>query len=255
MASDKRNLLGTSLVYAGLVTITTGLLALVLSPFGVELGSPAWDVVLLVIGILALVVGFVVPPGVYSSASPCTLLDQFIPNWQFGERHEIEISAPPERIYAAIKAVRPNEIFLFRTLTWLRRGGRRLPRSILNAGDSEPLIDVALQGGFALLGDLPNKEIVLGMAVIAPPGVICDRDQNSFRMAEPGYALAAINFIIMPQGPHWSTVMTETRVHATSRGPRLRFAGYWRVIYPGSALIRRMWLRAVRRRATSPLAP
>ena len=26
---------------------------------------------------------------------------------------------------------------------------------------------------------------------------------------------------------------------------RRRFAGYWRVIYPGSALIRRMWLRAI----------
>ncbi len=28
-----------------------------------------------------------------------------------------------------------------------------------------------------------------------------------------------------------------------------RFAIYWRVIYPGSALIRRMWLDAIRRRA------
>jgi hypothetical protein len=29
---------------------------------------------------------------------------------------------------------------------------------------------------------------------------------------------------------------------------RQRFAAYWRVIYPGSALIRRMWLRAIARR-------
>jgi len=30
---------------------------------------------------------------------------------------------------------------------------------------------------------------------------------------------------------------------------RQRFQLYWRVIYPGSALIRRMWLRAIKQRA------
>ncbi|HYW41393.1 MAG TPA: hypothetical protein VE959_00970 [Bryobacteraceae bacterium] len=35
------------------------------------------------------------------------------------------------------------------------------------------------------------------------------------------------------------------------QGPQLLhgFAAYWRMIYPGSALIRRMWLRAIKRRA------
>ena len=35
----------------------------------------------------------------------------------------------------------------------------------------------------------------------------------------------------------------------TVRAARRRFAAYWRVIYPGSAIIRRMWLRAIERRA------
>jgi hypothetical protein len=42
---------------------------------------------------------------------------------------------------------------------------------------------------------------------------------------------------------------TETRVYATDASSRRRFARYWRVIYPGSSLIRRMWLRAVEKRA------
>ena len=46
----------------------------------------------------------------------------------------------------------------------------------------------------------------------------------------------------------------ETRVFANSPEARGRFARYWRVIYPGSAIIRRMWLRAVRRRAMNPAA-
>ncbi len=43
----------------------------------------------------------------------------------------------------------------------------------------------------------------------------------------------------------------ETRVHATDDPTKRKFAAYWRTIYPGSALIRVMWLRAIRRRAES----
>ncbi len=42
---------------------------------------------------------------------------------------------------------------------------------------------------------------------------------------------------------------TETRVFANSDDARRRFAPYWRVIYPGSAIIRHMWLSAIARRA------
>jgi hypothetical protein len=63
-----------------------------------------------------------------------------------------------------------------------------------------------------------------------------------------------MNFLIAPDGPDGSLVSTETRVFANSAGAKRRFARYWRLIYPGSALIRRMWLRAVEKRATYPAA-
>jgi hypothetical protein len=48
----------------------------------------------------------------------------------------------------------------------------------------------------------------------------------------------------------------ETRVHTTDAAAERRFAVYWRLIYPGSAFIRRMWLEAIRRRAeSSPAMP
>jgi hypothetical protein len=59
-----------------------------------------------------------------------------------------------------------------------------------------------------------------------------------------------MNFLVLPDGKGGSLVSTETRIHASDAAARRRFAAYWRVIYPGSALIRRMWLRAIRRRAT-----
>jgi hypothetical protein len=44
-------------------------------------------------------------------------------------------------------------------------------------------------------------------------------------------------------------ITTETRVAATDDGARRSFKRYWRLIAPGSALIRVVWLRAIRRRA------
>ena len=43
--------------------------------------------------------------------------------------------------------------------------------------------------------------------------------------------------------------MTETRVATSDERSERVFARYWRVIYPGSALIRRNWLRAIKARA------
>lgn len=64
-----------------------------------------------------------------------------------------------------------------------------------------------------------------------------------------GFALAAINFRLEDAGNGETLLTTETRVYATDATARKKFAWYWRVIYPGSALIRVMWLRAIRDRA------
>jgi hypothetical protein len=180
-------------------------------------------------------------------------LDEFVPVWQFSERHTIRIDAPPARVFEAIRHVRANEISLFNTLTWIRRGGRKAPESILNAGDSAPLLDVATRNGFIYLADDPPREVVIGTVVVAPPGGRGTLTPERFKaQLAPGFAMAAMNFLVTPDGPNASKVSTETRVFANSADSRRGFARYWRIIYPGSALIRRMWLRAVKRRAMDP---
>ncbi len=58
-----------------------------------------------------------------------------------------------------------------------------------------------------------------------------------------------MNFLVQDDGAGASIVRTETRVYATDAPSEVQFARYWRVIYPGSALIRRMWLRGIKYRA------
>src|SRR5439155_2417660 len=67
--------------------------------------------------------------------------------------------------------------------------------------------------------------------------------------ARPGFCKAAMNFRLRDEGGGWVRLTTETRVLALDASARRRFAAYWRVISPGSAFIRRMWLDAVKRRA------
>jgi hypothetical protein len=57
-----------------------------------------------------------------------------------------------------------------------------------------------------------------------------------------------MNFAVAPSQAG-SIVTTETRVYANTPGALRRFGVYWRLIHPGSDLIRRMWLRAIAHRA------
>jgi hypothetical protein len=168
-------------------------------------------------------------------------------------RHQ---AAPPETVFNALKQVRANEILFFRTLTWIRRAGQPLPPSILNAGSRESLIDVALNGGFARLAEDAPRELVIGTVVVAPPGTHGALTPEVFQKPlPPGFAVAAMNFLVTADGPGRSLVSTETRVFANSPSARRQFATYWRLIYPGSAIIHRMWLRAVRKRAMAVSNP
>jgi hypothetical protein len=176
----------------------------------------------------------------------------FSPAWQFDERHATRIAAPPERVFAAIHAVTAREIRFFRLLTSIRRGGRSQGENILDAPSDVPLVDVALRGGFVLLADDAPRELVIGTVVVAPRSGFdrsaLDADWYT-RLSRPGFAKATMNFLVEADGRGGSLLSTETRVYATDARARRRFAVYWRLIYPGSALIRRMWLRAIRVRA------
>lgn len=200
-------------------------------------------------GIALALIGILLPAPESRVARAESRLDEFMPRWQFNEVHSIRIDAPPARVYEAIRQVRADEIALFRTLIWIRRCGRDLPKGILNPGKHASLIDVATSTSFIYLADDAPRELAVG-TIIARSQPRELTPQLFHEKLPPGFTLAAMNFIVQPDGGG-SRVTTETRIFANSAAARFRFALYWRVIYPGSALIRRMWLRAVARRAES----
>jgi hypothetical protein len=241
------------LVDLALALVLVGVLSLIRPPRFLRIRTRKIAALVAVGGITLLFVALhlpVVPPRL---PGPRMALDDVLPTYQFGEHHEIRIAAPPERVLAAARAVTAGEIRLFRLLTWLRspRLSGRGPENILNPSADRPILDVALGSGFVLLREEPGREIVIGAVVCCgrrfPP-----RSPEEFQALQGSLARAAMNFHVEPVGPGASRLVTQTRVAATDPPATRRFAAYWRVIYPGSALIRRMWLRAIKARAEAP---
>ncbi len=249
-------MLGVVLVYLGLIAAFLGGVSCLRPLSFLAIRTRRQATMVLVLGLMVVATGGSLPAKVVRVATPRTELDQFAPVYQFSEFHSIRITAPKEQVYQALKSVTSEEIALFRTLTWLRRFGLPGPESILNPPPHVPLLNVATRTSFLVLAQEPNREIVLGTLVAAPPGwrPSGKPTPDGFRAffvttSHTGFAPAAMNFRIEDASSAACTLTTETRVYATDASTRRRFALYWRMIYPGSALIRRMWLRAIARRA------
>ena len=207
---------------------------------------------LLAAGLAVSAVALLLPVEESRIESASSRLDDFSPRFEFSERHSVYIEAPKVLVWEAVKSVTADEISFFRALTWIRRFGRSGPESILNAPERLPVLEVATRTGFLLLAEEPGREIVIGTVVLAPPGTAFsgERTPERFKALEaPGFAKATMSFLVEDRAGETCLLTTETRVHATDPSSRRRFAAYWRVIYPGSALLRRMWLKAIRLRA------
>lgn len=242
------------LVYLGLLISFLGVIS-ILKPLGfLKIRTRSQGAILVGFGVGLTIAGFILPVPEYRITAPVSQLDEFAPLYQFHEFHSIRVDAPADRAYAAIKQVSADEIPLFQTLTWIRRGGRPSVPGILNAPVHQSLLAVATRTSFLLLAEEPNREIVIGTAVLVPKGWRLNRQPTpeDFKAVRgPGFALASMNFFIQPEGTNACVLTTETRIYATDSASVAKFARYWRIIYPGSALIRRMWLRAIKRRAES----
>ena len=245
-------MLDSVLLYLGLALVFVGLLSLVRPLRFLRIRTRMAAATVASIGLLLVVVILALPARNRQVTSAQTRLDDWMPAWQFAESHVVHVRAAPNEVFNAIRAVRADEILLFRTLIAIRRCGQSGPEDILNAPEQQPLLDVATATTFVVLADEPPREFVVGTVVAQPAdfSVAGELRPEMFRKAlPPGVALAAMNFLVLPNERGGSIVSSETRVNANSAGARRRFAIYWRIIHPGSDIIRRMWLRAIKRRA------
>ncbi len=178
-----------------------------------------------------------------------------MPAYHFCERRQIEIQSTPDRVFKILKTLKTSEIPLFNTLFWTRSiPGRLLGRGnkyFVNDGSS--LWEQGLRLGFVVLGEVPDQEIVFGAIGKwwKPTGATFYRFSSlkEFReFDQPGYPRVCGNFRVdaWPRSDGLLLLSHETRVQATDSATYAKFKLYWRMIYPGVTLIRRMLLKTIK---------
>ena len=182
-----------------------------------------------------------------------SLLEQFMPRFDTRSRHAIEVRAPAQAVFTAVEAVTVKEVRFLRELEFIRA----LPRLAATGRLDVPTVNAPLvlnfTRGAVLLGARPPEEVLAGaigcfwrLAGNVP--VVFGSPEEFLTFTEPGFAKAVVGFRVDPKGAE-ILLTTETRFVSTDEATHRLMSRYWRIIRPGSDLIRTEWLRAIRRRA------
>jgi hypothetical protein len=180
------------------------------------------------------------------------VLDGLMPLYDVVERHHIHVAAPAHLTLSTARELDLSDSRLVQAIFRGRElmfGGTPPP-----TGVAEPtgLVAAALNIGWGVLADRPDREIVLG-AVTKPwePNPVFNdllpREFTAF--VAPGFVKIAFSLRAdsLPDGT--SIFRTETRALATDVEARTKFRRYWALVSPGVALIRLAMLEPIKREA------
>lgn len=188
-----------------------------------------------------------------------TLINELMPEPDVVMKHVRGVNAPPDQVFAALTTVDFGKSKLIALLFALRG----VPALLLSPGDtldrlrtrkrhSALTLGQITKEGFGLVAERPGEEIVLGVTgrFWKASAKLQPATRDVFRTGPaPGDALAVWNFLVEPAPNAHTRLTTETRVKAADVDTLLTFKRYWRLVHPGSALIRRSMLAAIAREA------
>ncbi|WP_018183685.1 hypothetical protein [Kaistia granuli] len=182
------------------------------------------------------------------------LIDDYLPAYQFSERHSRPIAAAPERVMAAVAAYRPDNDRFFAAMIGLRELPMRLSARL--SGRPATLAAPFGLANFTRLDERPASEMVYGLVGRfwqRDFGLAAIADGAAFRaFDEPGVAKLALGFVATRTATG-ILLATETRVHCADRAALRRFAPYWYLIRPVSGMIRGRMLAAIQRASEGPV--
>jgi len=183
-----------------------------------------------------------------SGRSGDTYLDDLIPNYDIDERFQLAISAPAETVFAATCRLDLLQSPLIQGIFKIREaflgGTWRRNRSPMG------LVALANYWGWTAMIEEHGREIVFGAATrpwVAKPVFRGLKAQEFPGFCEKDYVKIAWTLRVDKLQQDRALVVTETRAIATSRTARRKFRFYWALVAPGTALIRIVALREIKR--------
>jgi hypothetical protein len=241
--------------WAGIFLVLIAVVSVIRPQRWLGIRTRARAAVAFLVGVTVTQTAILWPSGIHRSSGPKRRLDDFLPQYQFIEYHETRTRAPLDRVLEAARHVSladmPAAALLLR-LRALADGHLSAP-----AADPTPLLNLLQrsEAGFLSLDVSNRDELVFGMVgrpwIEEPPPRVQSADQF-LAFSSPGHVRVAFDFRIVDEGAGVVRISTETRILGNDAAARRVFARYWRLVYPGSAIIRRVWLDAIVARAERP---
>ena len=172
-------------------------------------------------------------------------IDIIMPDYSFQVYNEIEIQASPKKVMQAARQVSLSEMPPVLFLLRLRAFAMGKNTTISQAQLEKPVLN---------RGNLVNdtNEIVIGLikktwASVKPPRVKEIEQFESFKY--PGYVRVACNLYVRNLDNGNTVLCTETRIQANDKRSRHIFSRYWRIIYIGCAITRKVMLDVIAARS------
>ena len=177
-------------------------------------------------------------------------LDEFLPDYEVVERHQVRVRAPAEVTYATACELDVEDVWVAR---WLMRMREWLLGSRVRRSDRPRGMKAGMQAiGWGVLREVTGRELVMGAVTKPWEAEVVFRavEAEQFRgFGEEGFVKIAWTLRADAWGEWESRFRTETRVVACGAEARRRFRWYWAWLSPGIILIRWGMLGLVRREA------
>ncbi len=241
----------STLAYAGIVLALGGLANLVVPFRFLGIHKRAVGALIFAGGAGLAVAALSWPASTIRVAQPGTRLDEVMPEYQFFERHATRIHARPDQVMEAIRQSTFGDMKSLVTLLKIRGAALRAHAQDTGAFSPERRILEAFAASGYVLGGSEHEIVMAGGANMRAKRPLEVRTLQQFAdYREPGAIKIAYGFNVQDARGGWSTISTETRIAVQQdnrRGPAI----YWRLIVPGSGLLRRQWLEGIKHRAES----
>ena len=240
----------STLAYSGIVLALCGLANLVLPFRFLGVRKRAVGALILAGGVALTLTALLWPAPMIRVTQHRTVLDDIMPEYQFSERHSARIHARPEQVMQAVRESTFGDMKSLVTLLKIRGAVLR----IHDTGDflqDRRVLDAFSASGY-LFGGSEHEIVMFGVWNVRAKRRLEARTVQEFADdREQGGVKIAYDFNVEDAGGGWSTISTETRVLALDDFTRRGMARYWRLIVPGSGLLRLQWLEGIRKRAES----
>ena len=241
----------STLAYTGFVMALCGLANLALPFRFLGIRKRSVGALVLAGGVGLAIAALLWPAPMIRVAKPKTRLDEIVPEYQFSETHSIRVHARPDQAMQAIRKSTLGDLKSLITLMKIRGAIYRQPFHGFGEWQDKPFVDSFLASGYLL--DTTEREIaifgVVDVRAQRRPDVHTLQQLADYR--QPGGVKTAFDFVVEDAGGGWSTIRAETRVMATDELTCRGAGRYWRLIVPGSGLLRLQWLEGIKNRAES----